>query len=87
MSNPLAHRVYRRLFSAQIIALFGSGLTTVALGLLAWDLAGGDAGRVLGTALAIKMVAYVAVAPVAGAFADLVPRRTMLVVLDRWSLV
>lgn len=37
---------------------------------------------VLGTALAIRMVAYVGVAPVAAAFADRLPRRTMLVTLD-----
>ncbi len=36
----------------------------------------------LGTALAIKMVAYVTLAPIAAAFADRVPRRTMLVALD-----
>ena len=34
-------------------------LATVALGLLAYQLAGADAGTVLGTAFAIKMVAYV----------------------------
>lgn len=34
-----AYRDYRHLFSAQVIALFGTGLTTVALGLLAYDLA------------------------------------------------
>lgn len=76
------HRDYRHLFAAQLVALFGTGLTTVALGLLAYDLAGADAGAVLGTALAIKMVAYVTVAPIAGAYADRVPRRTMLVCLD-----
>lgn len=36
----------------------------------------------LGTALAIKMSAYILVAPVAAAFADKFPRRTMLVTLD-----
>ena len=60
----------------------GTGLATVALGLLAWELAGEDAGAVLGTALAIKMVAYVTLAPVAAAFADRVPRRALLVALD-----
>ena len=50
-----AIRDFRHLFSAQIIALFGTGLATVALGLLAYELAGADAGAVLGTALAIKM--------------------------------
>jgi H+ antiporter protein len=78
----LANRTYRHLFLAQVIALVGTGLATVALGLLAFDLAGTDAGAVLGTALAIKMVAYVGVAPVAAAFADRLPRRAMLVSLD-----
>lgn len=82
MIGILSNRTYRHLFAAQVIALVGTGLATVALGLLAWDLAGGDAGRVLGTALAIKMVAYVTLSPVAQAFADRVPRRTMLVALD-----
>ena len=78
----LANRVYRHLFLAQVIALVGTGLATVALGLLAYDLAGGNAGAVLGTALAIKMVAYILVAPIAGAFADRVPRKALLVALD-----
>ncbi|MEM6488462.1 MAG: MFS transporter [Pseudomonadota bacterium] len=82
MLSILAQRTYRHLFAAQLLSLLGTGLMTVALGLLAYDLAGEDAGAVLGTALAIKMVAYVGVAPVAQAFADRVPRRTMLVGLD-----
>ena len=36
----------------------------------------------LGTALAIKMVAYIGVAPIAGAFANRVPRRALLVSMD-----
>ena len=82
MLDILSHRTYRHLFAAQVIALIGTGLATVALGLLAFDLAGGNAGMVLGTALAIKMIAYVCVAPVAAAFAERLPRRTMLVALD-----
>ena len=82
MLDILAHRTYRHLFAAQVIALIGTGLATVALGLLAFDLAGDNAGMVLGTALAIKMIAYVGVAPVAAAFAERLPRRTMLVTLD-----
>ena len=68
MLSVLRNRSYRRLFLAQIVALAGTGLATIALGLLAFDLAGGDAGRVLGTALAIKMIAYVTVAPIAAAW-------------------
>jgi H+ antiporter protein len=82
MLRLLANRAYRHLFAAQVIALLGTGLATVALGLLAYDLAGADAGLVLGTALAIKMVAYVVLAPIAAAFAERLPRRGMLVALD-----
>lgn len=82
MFGPLTNRTYRHLFAAQILSLVGTGLTTVALGLLAFELAGADAGAVLGTAFAIKMVAYVGIAPVAGAFVHLVPRRQLLVALD-----
>lgn len=82
MLSILADRTYRHLFLAQIVALFGTGLATVALGLLAYDLAGDGAAMVLGTVFTIKMVAYVGVAPVAGAFADRVKRRTLLVALD-----
>ncbi|MDX0855363.1 MFS transporter [Sinorhizobium medicae] len=82
MLQVLANCTYRHLFLAQVIALIGTGLATVALGLLAYELAGAEAGAVLGTALAIKMIAYVGVAPVAAAFAEQLPRRTMLVCLD-----
>ena len=82
MLSIFANRTYRHLFAAQVIALIGTGLATVALGLLAFDLAGNDAGVVMGTALAIKMIAYVGVAPIAAAFAERLPKRTMLVTLD-----
>lgn len=82
MLKVLGNRIYRHLFLAQVVALVGTGLATVALGLLAFELAGADAGKVLGTALAIKMAAYIGVAPVAAAFANRWPRRSMLVVLD-----
>ncbi len=82
MFSILKNHTYRNLFFAQVVALVGTGLATVALGLLAYDLAGKDAGAVLGTALAIKMVAYVLVAPLAGAYANRLPRRTLLVSLE-----
>jgi len=82
MLSVLKNRTNRHLFLAQVIALVGTGLATVALGLLAFDLAGAQAGAVLGTALAIKMAAYIGVAPVAAAFAEHLPRKAMLVTLD-----
>ncbi|WP_412079120.1 MFS transporter [Streptomyces xanthophaeus] len=82
MLSVLRNGTYRRLFTAQVVALVGTGLATVALGLLAHDIAGGDASAVLGTALAIKMAAYVALSPVIAAAADRVPRRALLVTAD-----
>jgi len=82
MFTILRNRVYRHLLLAQVIALVGTGLATIALGLLAYELAGADAGWVLGTAFAIKMLAYVGIAPIAAALAPRWPRRTLLVSLD-----
>lgn len=82
MRAVLADRTYRHLFLAQILALLGTGLATIALGLLAYDLSGKRVGLVLGTIFTIKMVAYVGIAPVAGAFANQWPRRATLVSLD-----
>ncbi|HOW93873.1 MFS transporter [Mycolicibacterium fallax] len=75
LKNP----TFARLFAAQVVALLGTGLLTVALGLLAYDLAGSRAGAVLGTALAVKMFAYVAVAPVISAVTYRVSRRILLI--------
>ena len=49
MLSVLTNRTYRHLLAAQVIALVGTGLATVALGLLAYEIAGTDAGAVLGT--------------------------------------
>lgn len=82
MVGVLRDSTYARLFSAQVVALLGTGLLTVALGLLAFTIAGQDAGVVLGTALTIKMVAYVAVSPVMAAMATRWRRKTVLVSAD-----
>ena len=82
MIGVLRHPTYRSLFGAQVIALLGTGLLTVALGLLAFDLAGAAAGSVLGTALTIKMVAYVGVAPLVAALVDRLPKTAVLVGAD-----
>ena len=82
MTSPLLDRTFRRLFVAQIAALGGTGLSTIALALLAYDLVGGNAGVVLGAVLALKMVAYVGIAPVVGGLAHRLPRRPLLIGLD-----
>ncbi len=80
--NPLHNAQFRRLFSAQLIALVGTGLSTVALTLLAYDLAGANAALVLGTALAFKMVAYVVFAPIVGGLAHRFARKPFLIAMD-----
>ncbi|RJN32136.1 MFS transporter [Nesterenkonia natronophila] len=82
MIGVLRNPTYAKLFSAQVIALLGTGVLTVALGLLAFDIAGGDAGIVLGVAMSIKMIAYVAVAPVAAALLARVRRKPVLIGAD-----
>jgi predicted MFS family arabinose efflux permease len=82
MLRVLRHPVFARLFAAQIVALTGTGLLTVALALLAYDLADDRAGTVLGTALTIKMLAYVGVAPLAAALFAALPRKAVLIGAD-----
>lgn len=82
MLEVLKNSSYAKLFSAQIIALLGTGLLTVALGLLAFDIAGGDAGIIVGTALTIKMVAYVVVSPITTALTARLPRKPVLICAD-----
>lgn len=82
MFTPLSNSAYRNLFIAQVMALLGTGLATVALGLLAHEIGGASAGEILGIALTIKMVAYVSVAPFASALAHNIPRKVLLIGLD-----
>ncbi|WP_026546979.1 MFS transporter [Paenarthrobacter nicotinovorans] len=82
MLAVLRNVTYRQLFAAQIVALIGTGLLTVALGLLAYDLAGSSAGGVIGTALTIKMLAYVGLAPVINALVARLPKKRVLIGAD-----
>ncbi|MGB0733553.1 MAG: MFS transporter [Pontibacterium sp.] len=82
MFAPLKNSAFRWLFLGQLVSLLGTGLTTVALALLAFDLKPQDAGWVLGIALAIKMVAYLLVAPIVGGYASQLPRKYWLAGLN-----
>lgn len=64
-ASPLHNSTYRRVFAAQVVALAGTGLSTVALSLLAFDLTPSQTARTLGGVLALKMVVYVSVSLVA----------------------
>lgn len=82
LTAPLRNPVYRRLFTAQVIGLVGTGLSTVAMGLLAFQIAGGNAGEVLGIVLALKVATYVFVSPVVAAWGANIPRKQLLIAMD-----
>lgn len=82
MLSVLRNVTFRNLFAAQVIALLGTGLLTVALGLLAFDIAEDEAGAVMGLAMTIKMAAYVGVAPLVSAVLVRVPRKPLLITAD-----
>lgn len=83
MTSPLANRAFRTLFAAQVCSLLAVGLLTVALSLIAYEIGGPEAGgRVLGLLLALKMVAYVGLAPFAESLLGALPRKRAMVALD-----
>ncbi len=53
MLKTLRNPTFRDRFAAQLVALVGTGLAAVTLGLLAWQMAGDTAGAVLVTALTV----------------------------------
>ena len=73
---------YYRLFAGYVSALVATGVATVALALIAFDLAGDDSGLVIGTALSLKMFAYVLAAPVMTVLLDRFPRKAVMITLD-----
>lgn len=82
MIFALRHPVFRRLFAAHIVALLGTGLSTIAIGFLVFDVSGGDAAGVLGTLLAIKMLTFLLLGPFAPAIARRVGTKRLLVATD-----
>lgn len=82
MLTALSRTGYRALLTAQVVSIAGTGLATVALGLLAYDLAGARAGLVLGGVFAVKMVAYVVLGPLGSAIVHRWPPRRVMVASD-----
>ncbi len=81
--SPLAHPSFRTLFAAQVFSLVAIGLMTVALSLAAYRIGGAAAaGPLLGFLLAVKMVAYVVMSPMAEALFAGRRRKRVLIGLD-----
>src|SRR5207302_10474817 len=74
---------FRLLFSAQIISLLGSGVTTVVLGLFAYQLTGGaSATAVIGNALTLRILAFLLFSQPAGVIAERVNKKRILIAAD-----
>jgi NRE family putative nickel resistance protein-like MFS transporter len=77
------NRNYILLFSAQIISLLGSGVTTVGLALFAYQLTGGSsATAVIGNALFLRILAFLIFSQPAGVLADRFSRKKILIAAD-----
>ena len=79
---PLKNPIYRRLFTAHVLALTATGLLNVGLGLLAFDIAGDRAGTVVSMALTIKILIYMCAGPWLSAFFARFPVKAVLVGSD-----
>jgi NRE family putative nickel resistance protein-like MFS transporter len=78
--QSLRNPIFARLYAAQTVNLIGDALTWLGLALLAFELAGENAGQILSGALTLRVVAYVVLSPLAGAIADRVDRKRIMVI-------
>jgi MFS transporter, NRE family, putaive nickel resistance protein len=89
LSTCLNNPIFRRLYIAQTISLFGDALTWLGLALLAFELAGKSAPIVLAGALTLRVTAFTLLSPLAGVLADRCDRQPILMMthLGRMLLV
>lgn len=78
--QSLRNPIFATLYAAQTISLFGDALTWLGLALLAFELAGKDSAVVLSVALTLRVTAFVILSPIAGAIADRLDRKLILVI-------
>jgi MFS family permease len=76
------HTPFQRLFWAHALSLIGTGISSVALGLLAHELVGASATVVLGMTLTIRIVVVVTCAPWVGGIAERFGARATLLASD-----
>lgn len=78
--QSLRNTTFAQLYIAQTISLFGDALTWLGLALLAFELGGKDSAVVLSVALTLRVTAFVILSPIAGAIADRLDRKLILVI-------
>lgn len=85
----LRNRAFARLYAAQTINLIGDACTWLGLALLAFELVGERSGLWLSTALTLRVVIFVLLAPMAGVLADRLDRKELMITthLGRMILV
>ena len=76
-----ANGIFKKLYWAHVISLLGSGVSSVALGLLAHALVGASASEVLGYTLTIRIVVIVLCSPWAGHIGERFGAQAMMI----WS--
>jgi len=76
------NKVYVALFSAQAATLTGSGISSIALGMLAYNLVGASVSEVVGIVLTIRIVARVFLSPLAGQVAAALGTRWAMLACD-----
>lgn len=81
-NNIWKNHDYLRLLTAQVVSLIGTGISSICLALLAYDLAGEDASMALTITFSIKMLTYIFLAPAFSAISHRFPKRQTLVTLD-----
>jgi MFS transporter, NRE family, putaive nickel resistance protein len=74
----LRNPIFRQLYLAQTVSLFGDALTWLGLALLAFELAGKSAPVVLAGALTLRVTAFTILSPFAGVIADRYDRKPIL---------
>jgi MFS transporter, NRE family, putaive nickel resistance protein len=89
LSTSLYNPIFRQLYIAQTISLFGDALTWLGLALLAFELAGKSSPIVLAGALTLRVTAFTLLSPLAGVIADRFDRKPILIIthLGRMFLV
>lgn len=77
--QSLENPIFTRLYLAQTINLMGDALTWLGLALLAFELAGDQSSTILAGALTLRVTAFVLLSPIAGAIADRMDRKRLMV--------
>ena len=85
--RSLKNSAFARLYLSQTASLLGDALTWVGLALLSFELAGSNSSVILGAALTLRVTAFVVFSPLAGALADRLDRKVIMVVSDLGRMI